>query len=264
MVDFVKEVFSSRRILFNMAFRDFKSKYIGSYLGMIWGIFNPLATILVYWAVFEFGLKVMDREDGTPFVIWFITGMVPWFFILDAINSGTTSIIEYNYLVKKIVFKVKLLPLLKIISASFLYFLFLIINLIILSVNGYEPTLYWLQGILLLLFMYIFVMSIIYFTSALTPFFKDLPQIVSLFLQLGFWITPIMWDFSIVPDNLTWFLYINPIFYIIEGFRSSFLYNELIWESNPGFVIVFIVTFLFFLVSLNIFKKLEPHLSDQL
>lgn len=158
----------------NLALNDFKSKYAGSYFGLLWALLQPLVTILVYWFVFEKGLKVSGpAELDAPFILWFVAGIIPWFYFSEAVTTSASSYIEYNYLVKKVVFKIELLPLIKIISAFFVHLFFLIIMFVFLFYN-YPITYYSLQIIYYTLCSVILISSISWLTAAITPFLKTL------------------------------------------------------------------------------------------
>ena len=105
---FVKEVWNSRELIFRLAKNDFKTKYAGSYFGIIWAFVQPIVTILIYVFVFGLGLKMTPQSTEYPFVLYLIAGIVPWFFFSDAWVSATNCLIEYSYLVKKMVFKISI------------------------------------------------------------------------------------------------------------------------------------------------------------
>ena len=104
----------NRKLILNLAKNDYKKKFAGSYLGIIWAFIQPVVTVLVYWFVFEVGLnsKASDLRTGAevPFVIWLMAGLIPWFYFQEAWNGGTNVLVEYAYLVKKVVFKIETLP----------------------------------------------------------------------------------------------------------------------------------------------------------
>lgn len=87
-------------MIFRLSKNDFMVKYAGSYFGIIWAFVQPMVTILLYWFVFQMGFR-SGAVGETPFVLWLIAGMIPWFYFSDAISTGTNSLIEYSYLVKK-------------------------------------------------------------------------------------------------------------------------------------------------------------------
>ena len=122
--DMPYETLSNYKLVLNLAKNDFKVRYVGSYLGVFWAFINPLVTILLYWIVFQFAFKSGD-VNGYPFVLWLVSGLVPWFLIQDAIMNGTNALLEYAYLVKKVMFKISVLPAIKIMSAFFVHVMFL-------------------------------------------------------------------------------------------------------------------------------------------
>lgn len=233
-------------------------------MGVLWGFIQPIITVLVYWFVFENGLKAGKTPDNIPFFIWMITGMVPWFYFSEAISSGTSSLLEYGYLIKKIVFKVKLLPVVKLLSAIYVQLVFVAIYIIILLIYGYTPSLYWLQIFLYFSIMWFFILGIVLITSSLTPFFRDLPQIITIMLQVAFWITPIIWNKDILSNEYRWIVEYNPLFYIVEGYRDSFLYNTWIWERGYEIWVLIAITFFLNIIGIKLFSKSEVHFSDVL
>ena len=138
------ELYRNRRLVFSLAKNDFKTKYAGSYFGTVWAFIQPIVTICVYW--FVFGLALRNGADrGVPFVLWLVAGLVPWFFIQDGLTGGTASLLEYNYLVKKVVFNIRILPVVKVFSAVLCTAFFIVIILVIYTCMGYPPDLYALQ-----------------------------------------------------------------------------------------------------------------------
>ena len=136
-----KRLIASRKLIGNLAQNDFKKKFAGSYFGVIWAFIQPVITVLLYWFVFEFGLhqKVNDLRTGieVPFVLWLMGGLVPWFYFQEALNGGTGVLDEYSYLVKKVVFNIRILPVVKVFSAVFVHAFFIIIVLLIYTFMGY-------------------------------------------------------------------------------------------------------------------------------
>jgi teichoic acid transport system permease protein len=166
------ELYQNRKLVLSLAKNDFKTKYAGSYLGIVWAFIQPIVTILVYWFVFSVGLKAGTVSDY-PFVLYLVSGIVPWFFFQDALNGGTNALIEYNYLVKKVVFKISILPIVKIISALFVHVFFVVFALILCACYGYTPSLYTLQIIYYSICTFLLVLGLVYATSAIVIFFRD-------------------------------------------------------------------------------------------
>lgn len=262
-MNLIKELYQNRNLIINLSKNDFKTKYAGSYLGITWAFVQPVVTILVYWFVFQVGFRSAPMEDF-PFVLWLIAGMIPWFFFNDAIINATNSLIEYSYLVKKVVFKVSVLPIVKIISAFYVHVFFIIIMNIIFWLYGYPPTLYSIQMLYYLLCTCCLVLGMTYATSAIVIFFKDLSQIINIFLQVGMWMTPILWQYDMVPAKYQWILKLNPMYYIVEGYRDTFINHVWFWERYNQTIYFWIVTTGVFLLGTIVFKRLKPHFADVL
>ncbi|MEK5036062.1 ABC transporter permease [Paenibacillus sp. FSL R7-0302] len=263
ILQFVKDFVNNRKLIFNLAKNDFKTKYASSYLGVLWGFINPLLTIATYWFVFQVGLRNGNVGD-TPFIIWFIAGIIPWFFFSDALSSSTNSFMDYSYLVKKVVFKIELLPLVKIFSAFFIQVFFVGFIFLIYGAYGHYPTLYSFQLIYYIFCSIFLVVSLSFFTSAVVLFFKDLNQIIAVILQMGFWFTPIGWNVTMLSDFLARLFKLNPMYYIVQGYRDSLIDHILFIDRPYQTVYFWIFCLVMFTFSLKIFKKLRPHFSDVL
>ena len=143
------DVYRNRRLVLKLARNDFKTRYAGSYLGTIWAFIQPIVTILVYWFVFAVGFKSTMENVQIPFVLYLVAGIVPWFFFQDALVGGTNALIEYNYLVKKVVFNISVLPIVKIVSALFVHGFFVMFTMILYMAYGRFLDLYYLQMLIL-------------------------------------------------------------------------------------------------------------------
>lgn len=267
-----KDVFSNRKLIGSLAKNDFKQKFAGSYLGTVWAFVQPIITVLVYWFVFEKALNIGTQSTkagiGIPFVLWLIAGLVPWFFFSEVIASGTNALIEYNYLVKKVVFKISTLPVVKAISSLFVHFFFVIFTIILYSCYSYFPSFYTLQLIYYSFCMFVLSLGLIYAFSAIMVFFRDLAQIVNVLLQIGMWMTPIMWNMDAMANRIPGWavtvLKLNPMYYIVNGYRDALYNNVWFWE-RPGMTAYFwILTVIVLVGGMAIFRKLQQHFADVL
>lgn len=264
------ELIHNRRLMFSLAKNDFKTKYAGSYLGIFWAFVQPIVTVLLYWFVFEKGLKsggVNTRAGITaPFVLWLVAGLVPWFFFQDVLNGATNALLEYNYLVKKVVFKISILPIIKIISALFVHGFFVVFMLILYMAMGFRPQLGWIQILYYTVCTFMLTLGISYATCAIVVFFRDLSQIINIILQVGTWMTPIMWNIQSIdlPPVLISILKLNPMYYVVEGYRQALITNEWVWNNPGGTIYFWIVVAGFFGVGSYVFKKLRVHFADVL
>ena len=127
----MKELFESRKLIWKLSKNDFKTRFAGSTMGRVWAFVQPVITVLMYYVVFDriFKAKADFAANGmeTPYVLWLTAGLVPWFFFNEAIINGMNSLLEYNYLVKKVVFKIDILPMIRVISSVFIHAFFAIV-----------------------------------------------------------------------------------------------------------------------------------------
>lgn len=260
---FLKDIYNSKKLLLDLAKNDFKSRYMGNYLGILWAFLQPTALICIFWFVFQVGFKSMP-VDNFPFVLWLIAGIVPWFFFADSLQSATYSITANSFLVKKIVFRVSLLPIIQMISALIIHLFFILFLFGMFIYYGYSPSLYWLQIIYYLFCMMFFILGLSWITSSVVIFFKDIGQIIAMVIQFGFWLTPIFWSFKIIPERFHDIVQINPMYYIVEGYRDSMIYNVWFWERPFLTLQYWIVALSCFFCGAVIFRKLRPHFADVL
>lgn len=257
------EIYNLRSLIYKLIKQDFKTRYTGNNLGILWAFIQPVVTLIIFWFVFQVGFKSMP-VDNFPFILWLISGILPWFFITDAIQTATNSIVENSYLVKKIVFKVSLLPIVKIISAFLVHLFFILFMFGMFLFYGYTPSVYWLQILYYLFAIVIFLLAFSWLSSSIVIFFKDAGQIINMFLQFGFWGTPIFWSYKILPEEYMWVVEYNPIFYIVEGYRDSMINNIWFWEKLGDALYYWSFTIILLLISIVTFKQLRPHFSDVL
>lgn len=260
---FFSEILKNKDIVISLALQDFKQRYVGNYLGTIWAFVGPLATILILFFIFQFGFRASPSE-GVPFILWLTSGMIPWFFITEAISSGSNSILDKPYLVKKVVFNVFTLPLTKLISAILIHSFFIIIIMCLLVGFGYFPKLHWIQLFYYLFAAVVLILGITWITSALVIFIRDLIQMIGILLQFGFWLTPIIWSEKVMPEKYLVFLKLNPTYYIVQGYRDSLLFDIWFWEKPILTIYFWCITLFIFIIGIVIFKKLRPHFADVL
>ena len=262
------ELYQNRRLIWKLAKNDFRKRYAGSYMGALWALVQPVVTVVMYWIVFEkvFGGSGPRGDNGVevPFVLFLTAGLVPWFFFSEALTNGTSALLEYNYLVKKVVFKISILPIIKIIAATFIHAFFVVILLIVASGYGYYPNVYTLQIFYYSACLFIFVLALSYSTCALVVFFRDLLQIINIALQIGMWVTPIMWNINGFDNAWIVLLKLNPLVYIVSGYRSAIYEHSWFWEDFYSTMYFWIFTVVIFGVGALIFKRLKVHFADVL
>ena len=259
------ELYQSRHLIWKLAKNDFRKRYAGSYLGAVWALAQPVVTVAMYYIVFDKLMGGTGRgAEGVPFVLFLTAGLVPWFYFTEALNNGTNAMKEYDYLVKKVVFKISILPIIKIIAATFIHVFFLGVLLVVAALYGYYPTVYTIQLAYYSFCLFMFVLALCYTTCSIVVFFKDLTQIIGILLQIGIWASPILWNIDAAPKEWVMILKLNPLVYIVNGYRSAIYERSWFFEDFFSTMYFWIVTVVLFGIGVAVFKRLKVHFADVL
>ena len=254
--DFLKKTFE-------FAKNDLRKRYAGSTLGSYWAFIQTVTMVLIYWIVFQYGLK-SGGVDGVPFLPWFISGMMPWLLFSDIINSSINCMSEYSYIVKKVVFNIDIIPACKIMVCLMISSFFLLVVLIVVLFHGFFTSWYIAQVLFFLAADIILAIPLAYASCAISAFFKDFGQIVAIVLNILMWATPIVWDVSIIPESLRWIAKVNPIAFVVSGFRNSLIYGIPVWQDLSYLFYFVSIVCLLWAICMPLYKRLTPHLADVL
>lgn len=270
MVSFIKgfttfftNLIERRSLILDMAKRDIASQHVGSLLGFFWTFVNPLIWIFIIWVVFSIGFKASPRGD-VPFVIWLTAGMSIWSTFTDILNGSTGTIVGNSYLVRKMHFPLSILPIVKLVSSFITHFVFIFLLILMILIYNRPFSFFWFQA-----FYYFFAMSVLalglsWITSSINVFIRDIGQIVNIVLQIGFWATPIFWDLDVMPPKIQLILKLNPMYYIVQGYRESFIYYVPVWHHWQRSLYYWGFAIFVFILGAMIFRSLRPHFADVL
>ncbi|MBI5664358.1 MAG: ABC transporter permease, partial [Nitrospirae bacterium] len=187
-----------------------------------------------------------------------------WNYFCAAFASYVYTFRSYSYLLRKSDFNMSILPIVSILSSLFVHFIFIAILLLLFFISRLPFSIFWFQSIYYLFAVSILVLGLAWITASISLFIKDIKNIVSIVLQLGFWISPIFWDLKSYPANYSFLLKLNPLTYILEGYRKSFLYNEPFWVDLSGAIYFWTFTIIILGVGMITYKKLRPHFGDMI
>lgn len=261
IMSFILEIFEKRYLLYQLTKRDFAAKYVDSYLGLTWAVLEPLATTVILSIIFTFGFKAGIVQD-VPFFLYMFSGIVAFNFFSMAIGEGTSVVRGYSFLVKKINFRLALLPIMKNITCTIFHLIMTVILVAVLLFYGYYPTWYWLQIFYYFFAMNVLVLGISWLTSALSIFIPDIRHIVGISLQFLFYLSPVFWSIKNIPERWAFLPKLNPMFYIINGYRDCFIYGKPFWFYPEETLFFWIVAFSFLFVGATVFSRLRPHFAD--
>lgn len=251
-------------MLTNLVKNDLKSRYSGNALGSVWAYIQPLVTILVFWYVFQVGFR-NPPVNNVQFILWFIAGYIPWIFFNDGVLATANVFYEYSYLVKKMKFKIWQLPIVKVLSSLCIHSFFWAFIIGMYFLYGYKPRISWISMFYYSFCVVVLLIGMSYLVSSLSVFIKDNSQVVNILLQLGFWMTPIFWSEDSMNAGVLKVLKLNPLFYVITGYRSCLIDGLAFWERpilSTGYFWVSSIVIL--LIGVGVYKRLNGHFADLL
>lgn len=264
-LNFIISLYKQRNIMYTLVARDFKSRYLTSFIGLPWAFIQPAVYIFVIWFAFTFGLRSGNAASGAPYAPWLIVAMIPWLFISQTMIVSCAAIHEYAYLIKKTKFNVSFIPLIKILSGMIVHFI-LVFCVIVLLVffYGFKPTVYWFQIIYYLFATLVLLLGIAWFVASVNVFIKDMAHIVNIIVTMLFWATPIIWPFTKLHGNYRYVALLNPFFYITEGYRYTFIEKVWFFEFAEMNLYFWTVTAIIFIIGVLTFQRLKPDFGDVL
>jgi lipopolysaccharide transport system permease protein len=233
-------------------------KYKRTYLGILWSLLNPLLTALVLFVAF----KIFMRFEMENYTLFLLAALFPWTWFSASLTMSTATLTGNISLVKKVLFPKHFL-IVAAVTGQLINLIFAIpILLLLVYYYGKAPALNWLVGIpLLIVIQFIVTVGLSLMLSMVNAFFRDMEYIINVGISMLFWMTPIIYPIEAVPENYRIYLTLNPLTYLISGWRDIFLSNTIKW---PYIGISLIIAILFFLTGWIIFKALDKKLDEVL
>lgn len=262
MIEFLKHAYVQRRLLLTLTKRDLTSAYNGSVAGNLWVVVDPLVYVALTLVFFQFAIRGVNT-GGVPYVVWVLPVLVFWTFVNVVVASSVNSVREYGYLLRHRSFDMRLVALIKIMSASSVHFMLMAVVLTVM-VFFLDVHVSWRT---LSLCYYFFAMcclliAISWLLSALGMFWKDIRNLVSMSLQVGFWISPIFWEPDRFPPPIALIMYLNPFYYPLHGYRQSILSSDFGSHFMVMTLYFWVVVALGLLGSSRVFQRLSRSFGD--
>lgn len=254
---------SHRTMIRAMVTREVRARFAGTVAGFAWSIVNPLMTILVYWFIFSVGLRVQPI-GGVPFIVVFVAGMIPWSMFTEALQGGVTAITANAHLATKTVFPTEILPIVYLGASFVSHGVMLTILLVCLASHGMAVDWWALQAIYYFVGLTVFTLGLSWFLAALHVFYRDTREAVGVMLNIWFWSTPIVWGIEIVPPEYLTLFKLNPMYYIVTGYKSSFIYHTPPWHEPWVALWFWTVCLAMFAGGAWMFRRLKPEFAEAL
>jgi lipopolysaccharide transport system permease protein len=253
----VQEVILYRELLGFLVWRDIKIRYRQTVFGAFWAILQPLIGMLIFTLVFNRLAGV--RSDGPPYPLFAFAGLVPWTFFANGLSASSNSLIGNQQLVSKVYFPRIFIPLGSI--AALLLDLSLSVIILFFMMMKYRwplsSQIVWLPVFTLAAFLATSGLGLA--LSAINVNFRDVKYAVPFLIQMGIFVTPVIYPIRYIPARWQTLVGLNPIAGIVLGFRSAFLGSPAPWSLIE---ISLAMSVLIFIAGLMIFRRMERRFAD--
>lgn len=254
----------NRKITWSLAKMDLKQDYSGSALGVAWAFVKPLVYVSVFWFAIQIGLRGDKHVAGYPKLLWLIPGSFAWFYISTGFIKCGKSLIKNRHLVTKVVFPVGTIPLVPVIAEFLVHVVLMVLVFAIFALFGYLPDMYALQLPYYLLCAFLLTAVIATLVSALSAIARDVSYLMPSVNQALFWLSPILWPVANVHGWMEKIVKLNPVAYIVEGYRNAFIYHHWFWHDWRWMLYFWGVLLLLALVTAYIWSRLKNDFADVL
>lgn len=260
----IKEQFQHLGMILRMSRYEEKATYQSHYLGLAWQILNPAIQVGIYYLVFGVGVNQGREISGVPFIVWMLIGITAWFYVNSSILGASNSIHRQVGMVAKMKFPVSVLPTINIVSNLSSYFPMVGIVILTLLAFGVWPSLYWLQYIYYFFCMIAFLFAFGLLNSTITVLIRDYHIFLQSVLRLLFYVSGPIWDIQnrSLPVPLVKILELNPVYYIIEGFRDAFIGRAWFWEHSSQAIIFWGIVLMLLIVGSHLHMKFRANFVD--
>ncbi|MBF0351192.1 MAG: ABC transporter permease [SAR324 cluster bacterium] len=236
-------------------------RYTQSALGVVWAFLHPAVMTFLYWFVFSFGLKLQPAGNA-PFLIWFFCGFIPWISFSEMITMITPSVVNHPALIKRTLFPSEIFPVIYALVSGFGHIIMMVILLLLLLLSHIPVTWYALQFFYYSAGLILLTIGLGWLFSSLNVLSRDIGQLVAILLQVWFWATPIIYGPELVPHFLHWVLQINPLYYVVHGYRNTFVYFQPFWNDGVTAIIFWGEVLTILILGGFVFKRFKPEFAD--
>lgn len=239
--------------------RQLNARYRGSFFGFFWSLLNPLLLTLLYWVVFRFYLRFGDVENYTVFLL---TGLLPWIWVTSALSEGVSSITGSGHLVTKSFFPAQILPAVSVVTTGVHFFLSLPILLALIYATNGPITFNLLFLFPLVLLQGVFLFGIVTAISTWNVRLRDMQHLVANLLSFIFFLCPIVYPVSTVPERFRWTLDLNPFARFIQSYHT--ILHEGAMPGAESWVYLSLATLVSLLVGVAVFERNREKLPEYL
>jgi len=258
MISYFGELYKAREVFLNLTARDLKIRYKRSVLGVLWAVAEPLIQMVIYTIVFSLLLQV--KKDNYP--IFVLCGLLPWSFFQTGVTHPLSSITGNASLIKKVYFYREILPLSQIAARSIHFLLSLVLLFIFLGVSDIPFTLNVLYLPVIIVVQLVLICGLGVLLSALNTFWSDIGFLTNFVLTSVFYLTPVLYPVSMVPERFRDFFMMNPVACLIYNYRRVLI--DGLPLDMPTFAYATVLSILVAALGFTLFRRLDHRLAEVL
>jgi lipopolysaccharide transport system permease protein len=224
MIRHFRELYQYRGLLLSLVQRELKARYRGSVLGFFWTFLNPMLHMLVYGLLF--GVFIKNQIEHYPFFMF--VGLLPWIWFSTSVTTGASSISDRRDLMTKVRFPAQVLPA-TVVTTNLCNFVFSLPLMVVLGVIfGVWPSWHVVLFPVVVLTQLCFTLAVVYVVSALNVTFRDLQHIITNLMMLWFFITPVLYRVSTIPEeHRVLMMLANPMAILMSSYQAIFYEHRL-------------------------------------
>ena len=247
--------------------RELREQYAGSLLGVVWSLLQPLLFILLYWWVFAAVMRVRFPADSgladTPFIVFLLSALLPWFALQDGLNRAAGAILNRRDMVRKVHFPVRVFPLAAAAAAFIVHAGSYLLFLAALALwRGGLPASGWLAVVVLLSLQFAITAGLGLLLAALTVYLRDIQQVLGLLLTAIFYTAPVLYPLAQTPVEFHRLIYLNPFTAFAEAYHGAVLAG--VWPEPLVLAGLGLFAVGALVVGVHVFRRLEPGFADVL
>jgi len=251
LVEFIKDTYRYRELIWALALKELKVRYKRSVLGFLWALLNPALMMLVLTVVFSSILRF-----GIPhYAIFLLSVLLPWTFFSQSLSYAVESIVGNGELIKKVAVPKLIFPVAAVVSNIINLILSFIPMVLLVLIMRHPLYVTWLYLPIPMAALIIFTLGVAFLFAVMNVYYRDISHILQVVLSAWFYFTPIIYALDIVPADRRWLFKLNPIIYVINGFRLAIYHGMLPhWRSTAA---SFVCAFIALILGLAVFRKYQ-------
>lgn len=259
MFNLIKELVRFKSLYLGLVQRHLAARYRGSSLGFLWTFLNPLCLIAVYWLVFRYYIRFTQVENYTVFMF---AGLLPWMWCTQSLLEGTASISGSGHLITKSLFPAHLLPAVSVTTALINFVLSLPILFLLMYMTDVPLTRTLLCLPVIIFIQLIFIYGLVLWLASINVFFRDVQHLLGNVLTLMFFLCPIVYPESVVPDKFKWSMQLNPFAAFISLYQRVIL--DGLWPDLNQLFFLLCFSLISYMIGSVVYSKLREKFAELL